>query len=81
MAATFQDLLVLGLLIVSAIFMAVGLLRGDAENLRPCSWKEPAPPGGEAFWRSSLQLPSGTLGSTPSLRPWVRRRREPLCTW
>ena len=35
MAATFQDLLVLGLLIVSAVFMAVGFMRGDTENLRP----------------------------------------------
>ena len=35
MAATFQDLLVLGLLIVSAIFMAVGMMQGDTENLRP----------------------------------------------
>ena len=35
MAATFQDLLVLGLLIISAIFMAVGLMRGDTANLHP----------------------------------------------
>ena len=35
MAATLQDLLVLGLLIVAAVFMTVGFMRGDTENLRP----------------------------------------------